>query len=63
MKGTAILFQNEQIVTIMENVEQSVLEELLAEHCGCTLNKKNADLGFVAPVIWHEEEIDWDYGY
>ncbi|WP_449621420.1 hypothetical protein [Robertmurraya sp. Marseille-Q9965] len=63
MKGTAILFQNEQIVTIMENVEQSVLEELQTEHCGCTLNKRKVDLGYFSPVIWHEEEIDWDYGY
>lgn len=63
MKGTAILFQNEHIVTIMENVEQSVLEELQTEHCLCTLNKKKVDLRYVSPVIWHEEEIDWDYGY
>ncbi|MDE3838333.1 hypothetical protein C0966_02900 [Bacillus methanolicus] len=67
MKGTAILFQADHSVTIIEDVEHTVYEEIKSqcgcEHCICKLENKIVDFGTVSPVFWHEDEIDWDYGY
>ncbi|WP_026583092.1 hypothetical protein [Bacillus sp. J33] len=67
MKGTAILYHDENKVTIIENVEHSVFEELKEQcgdkHCQCHLENKVIDFGAVSPVFWHEDEVDWDYGY
>lgn len=67
MKGTAILYQKDQTVTILEGVERSVFDEIKVQcgcdHCNCKLENKVVDFGSVSPVFWHEEEIDWDYGY
>lgn len=67
MKGTAILYRPNQAVTIIEDVEHTVFETL-KEQCGCTncncrLEDKLVDFGAVSPVLWHEEEVDWEYGY
>lgn len=66
MKGTAILFQ-EQAVTFIENVDRTVFEEIKlqcgCEHCNCQLENKIIDFGAVSPAFWHEDEVDWDYGY
>lgn len=66
MKGTAILFQ-EQSVTFLENVDRHVFEEIKDQcgcsQCNCRLENKIVDFGSVSPVFWHEDEIDWDYGY
>ena len=66
MKGTAILFQ-EQNVKFIENVDVSVFKELKEQcgcsHCNCKLENKVVDFGTVSPVFWHENEVDWDYGY
>ncbi len=67
MKGTAILYQKDQSVTILENVERTVYEEIKLQcgckHCTCKVENRLVDFGAVSPVFWHEEEIDWDYGY
>lgn len=67
MKGTAILFQENQKVTVIEDVERSVFEEIKAQcgcdHCNCKLENKVIDFGSVSPVFWHEDEVDWEYGY
>lgn len=67
MKGTAILYQKDLSVKIIENVEHSVFDELQeqcgCEQCSCKLDNKIVNFGPVSPVFWHEEEIDWDYGY
>ena len=67
MKGTAILFQKNQKVTIIENVDRSVFEEMKEQcecgHCSCKLESKVVDFGEVSPVLWHENEVDWEYGY
>ncbi|MBU8877624.1 hypothetical protein BGM26_01305 [Bacillus sp. FJAT-29790] len=67
MKGTAILFQEDMTVTVIEGVEHSVFEEIKAqcdyEHCTCEIENKIFDFGSVSPVFWHEDEVDWDYGY
>ncbi|MBT2736246.1 hypothetical protein [Bacillus sp. ISL-7] len=66
MKGTAILFQ-EQNVTFIEDVDYSIYEEIKeqcgCEKCNCKLENKVVNFGFVSPVFWHEDEVDWDYGY
>ncbi|XJZ28327.1 hypothetical protein ACF5W4_05905 [Bacillota bacterium Lsc_1132] len=66
MKGTAILFQ-EHSVTFLEGVDRNVFEEIKNQcgcsQCSCQLEDKIIDFGCVSPVFWHEEEIDWDYGY
>lgn len=66
MKGTAILFK-EQDVKFIEDIDQSVFEEIKhqcgCKHCSCSLGNKIVDFGTVSPVFWHEDEVDWDYGY
>ena len=66
MKGTAILFQ-EQNITFIEDVEHSffknIKEQCDCNNCLCKINNKTVDFGTVSPVFWHEEEIDWEYGY
>ncbi len=67
MKGTAILFQPNQKVTFIENVDQIVYETLKeqcgCDHCNCKVENKMVDFGAVSPVLWHAEEVDWAYGY
>lgn len=67
MKGTAILFQPNQKVTFIEDVDHTVYEEIKKQcgcgHCSCTVEDKVVDFGTVSPAFWHEEEVDWDYGY
>ncbi len=66
MRGTAILFQEEEIKFI-ENVDISVYQQIKdqcgCDHCSCKMQNKVVDFGSVSPVFWHEDEIDWDYGY
>lgn len=60
MKGTAILFREDQHVTIIEDIDLETYEEI-KEKCEC---KSNKELHPVFPVsLWHEEAVDWDYGY
>lgn len=67
MKGTAILFQKNKKVTIIENVDRSVFDEIKdqcgCDHCSCKVESKVVDFGQVSPVLWHENEVDWEYGY
>jgi hypothetical protein len=67
MKGTAILFQEDRKVTIIEDIDHKIYEEIKdqigCEECSCKLNDKVIHLGPVHPALWHDEEIDWDYGY
>jgi len=66
MKGTAILFQKQNI-TFIEDVEHSFFKEIKeqcgCDHCSCKLDNKMVNFGSVSPVFWHEDEVDWDYGY
>ena len=67
MRGTAILFQKDRSITILENIDRKVFEVIKwqsgEEHCTCVIEHRLVDFGTVSPVLWHEEEIDWDYGY
>lgn len=66
MRGTAILFQ-EQSITFIEDIDRTLFDEIKqqcgCEHCNCNIEKKLIDFGTVSPVFWHEDEVDWDYGY
>ncbi|WHY79159.1 hypothetical protein QNH20_08520 [Neobacillus sp. WH10] len=66
MKGTAILFQ-EQKITFIEDVDHSFYKEIKeqcgCDHCSCKLDEKIVKFDSVSPVFWHEDEVDWDYGY
>ncbi|MFC4320386.1 hypothetical protein [Litchfieldia salsa] len=67
MTGTAILFQPDQQIRFIENIELAQYEQLRSQ-CGCTnctcdLNGTKVVFDEVSPVYWHEDEIDWDYGY
>lgn len=66
MCGTAILFKD-QDVTIIENIGKDIFNDLKQQcgcsHCTCKLENKIVDFGHVSPVYWHEDDIDWDYGY
>lgn len=67
MKGTAILYQPNQKVIFIENVDHEVYETLKQQcgcsHCNCELENNMVDFGEVSPVLWHEAEVDWEYGY
>ncbi|MGM7685110.1 hypothetical protein ACSVDA_23675 [Cytobacillus sp. Hm23] len=67
MKGTAILFKETRPVTILEDVDKSLYNEIKkqcgCQQCNCSIDNKNVEFGQVSPVMWHEEEVDWDYGY
>lgn len=66
MKGTALLINEDQTVTVLENVEHSVYEELANEDLTnphCTIDDKEVEFDPVFSVVWCEEAIDFDYGY
>lgn len=67
MKGTAILFQPNQKVIFIENVDHEVYETIKEQcghsHCNCMVENNMVDFGEVSPAFWHEEEVDWAYGY
>nr|WP_295974646.1 hypothetical protein [uncultured Bacillus sp.] len=67
MKGTAILFREDQKVTIIEDIDHDTYEELKSTY-GCMDTGYHAanymsDLSKVSPALWHDDEVDWDYGY
>lgn len=66
MKGTAIIFQEENVMFI-EDVDISIYKELKDQcgcsHCTCKIENKVVDFGMVSPVFWHENDVEWDYGY
>lgn len=67
MKGTAILFREDKKVTVIEDIEHEIYEEIKdhsgKDDCSCKLDDKVIHFGPVFPAFWHDEEVDWDYGY
>lgn len=66
MKGTALLLNEDQTVTVLENVELEVYEELKQEEASnphCTINNKEVTFEPVQAVTWYENGIDLAYGY
>jgi hypothetical protein len=67
MKGTAILFQGEHGVKILENIDKAVYEEIRKQcgcvKCTCSLKQEMKNYNYVTRVLWQEDQVDWDYGY
>jgi len=67
MKGTALLINKDHSVTVFENVEHDVYEDLVSledsKKIKCTINNKEVQFDPIDKVVWYEETIDWEYGY
>jgi len=67
MKGTALLINKDNTVTVLENVEHEVYEELSSQEDSkkvhCTIDEKEVTFNPISAVVWCEDAIDWDYGY
>lgn len=67
MKGTALLINKNHSVTVLEDVEHVIYEDLVSlrdsKQLKCTINDKEIKLEPIDKVVWYEETIDWDYGY
>ncbi|RKQ28175.1 hypothetical protein [Oceanobacillus halophilus] len=67
MTGTALLINKDHTVTVLENVEHEVYNQLVAqedsEEIECTINNKEVHLHPIEKVVWYEDTIDWTYGY
>ncbi|MBD8068492.1 hypothetical protein [Bacillus sp. PS06] len=67
MIGTAILYKPDKKIVIIEDIEKEKYEEL-RKQCSCTVrsSKSNGNkivAEKITPVLWHEDDVDWDYGY
>ncbi|TXL66476.1 hypothetical protein FHP05_03575 [Cerasibacillus terrae] len=67
MKGTAILLNEDQTVTCLEDVDHSLYMEMKQqEGCAqfeCTIDNKEINFVNVESVLWCDDQVDWDYGY
>jgi len=67
MKGTALLINKDHSLTVLENVEHDVYEDLVSledsKKIKCTINNKEVQFDPIDKVVWYEETIDWEYGY
>jgi hypothetical protein len=67
MKGTALLLNDEEVVTVLEGIGHDVYEEIERqkkdEAISCTIEDRKVKFGPVTKVIWLEEKVDWQYGY
>ncbi|WP_099364335.1 hypothetical protein [Fredinandcohnia onubensis] len=67
MKGTALLINKDHSVTVLENVDHDVYEDLVSledsKNIKCTINDKVVQFDPIDKVVWYEETIDWEYGY
>jgi len=52
MNGTALLINEDETFTVMENIEVKKLNEI-----------KNAEANEAVHVIYYDKAIDWEYGY
>lgn len=68
MTGTAILMQEKRNVIVLENLDQTAIQEIKNQcnctHCNCHVEKDRIiDLGRVSMIGVKTDEIDWEYGY
>jgi hypothetical protein len=56
MKGTAILYEDNHVITCLENIQFSEVKKY-------THNQTDETYAIPQLTMWHPEEIDWDYGY
>jgi hypothetical protein len=61
MKWTAILFREDKIVTIIEDIDHETYEEIKVQ-CECKDNNLTQGDN-TKDLSWHDDEVDWDYGY
>lgn len=68
MKGTALLINKDHSVTVLENVDHDLYEELTnqdesADQIHCTVDEKEITFDSISTIVWYEDSIDWAYGY
>ena len=67
MKGTALLINDNRIVTVLENIGHEVYEEMKRQkpkkHIHCEINEKKVKFGPITKIVWLEDNVDWQYGY
>ncbi len=68
MKGTAILYQEDNKIRFVENIEEKTFNEIKkqcnCDHCNCHVEKNRlVDFGKVSMVEWKADDLDWEYGY
>lgn len=67
MKGTVVLIKKNTDIVFLENIDRHTFEEIKqqcgCDHCTCSIHNRIVDLGYVLPVGFKEDDIDWDYGY
>jgi len=67
MKSTALLMNKDRTVTVLENVEHELYEELVkqedAKEIHCTIDDQTVSFPAISKVVWCENTIDWSYGY
>jgi len=67
MKGTALLINKDHTVTVLENVDHEVYEELASQEDSnevhCKIDEKEVKFNPISAVVWCEDAIDWTYGY
>lgn len=67
VKGTALLINKDQTVTVLEDVEHEVYETIVSqedcEDVTCTINKKTIHFDPISKAVWLDDTIDWSYGY
>ncbi len=56
MKGNVILYEDNHVITCLENIQFSEVEKY-------THNQTDQTYTTSQLTMWHPEEIDWDYGY
>ena len=57
MKGTAILYEENHVITCLEDIKFTDIEKYNTMQIEESLHTKPQ------LTIWHPEEIDWEYGY
>lgn len=67
MKGTALLINDDHIVTVLEDIGHEVYEKIAsqktAESISCEIDEKKVEFGPITKVVWLEDNVDWQYGY
>ena len=67
MKGTALLINKDHTVTVLENVEHELYEDLVKQEDSneihCMIDEKEVYFPAISKIVWYEDTIDWSYGY
>ena len=62
-----MIINEDRTVTILEDVEKTVFEVLSDQRNSPRPYVKNGDKEIyfspIDTIVWHEDAIDWDYGY